>query len=91
MDFLFLEARPISSHALMALLAEVIGGGTADEREGNISAKSPGLYLGQAHDVRVDLLVFRLRDCVVGRLQPNPPPERLDHGDLVCGCLLCAR
>ena len=89
MDLLFLEARPIPSHALMALLAVVVGGVQLMSAR-NTSAQGTGLHLGQPHDVRVDLLVFHLRDSIVGCLQSNSPPQRLDRADLMHGGLFCA-
>ena len=67
MDLLFLEARPIPSHALMALLAVVVGGVQLMSAKEHLSTRY-WVTLGQPHDVRVDLLIFHLRDSVLGRL-----------------------
>ena len=69
MELLFLEAKPIPSHAITALLAVIIGGiqlASAKE-QGNISSSAT---CGLADDVCLDLLVLYLGDQLWGAFSP---------------------
>ena len=71
MELLFLEAKPIPSHAITALLAVIIGGIQLASAKGTRQHQLLG-YLWVSMMMYVSISIFYLGDSVVGRLQSNP-------------------
>ena len=66
MELLFLEAKPIPSHAITALVGSDYRWHSARQCQGNEAASTPRLSLGEHDDVRLDLLVLYLGDSACG-------------------------
>ena len=89
MELLFLEAKPIPSHAITALLAVIIGGIQIASAKGTRQHQLLG-YLWVSMMMYVSISSFFISEIQLWGALSNPSLKYLDGFHALHRCLLCA-